>query len=161
MEQPSAATIKHMQDSARDRLHARLESIREVYDANKPSLAAMKAQTEYWYTGTMTLTSVIINTGIKINSLECKDYPEVLKFKGSAWGVGVGYGTSFGTGVFSYKPKSLDGVKCNIELAFAIVGGGAIQTSFWEDGQLIGAMDFVGAGAGGGVFWGDGTFSKE
>lgn len=161
MSQPSKETIKTMQANARDRLYARLGQIKESYDANKPSLAAMAAQTEYWCTGTMTLTSVIINTGIKINNLEFNDYPEVLKYKGTSWGLGVGYGTSFGTGVFSYKPKDLIGLKCNIELAFAIIGAGAIQTSFWEDGQLIGAMDFIGGGGGAGVFWGDGTFSKE
>lgn len=161
MDHISKDTIRIMQDNARDRLHARLDQIKETYEANKRSLEARATSSEYWCTGTLTLTSVIINTGIKLNNLEFNDYPEVLKFKGTSWGLGVGYGTSFGTGVFSYKPKDLIGLKCNIELAFAIIGAGAIQTSFWKDGELFGAMDFVGGGGGAGVFWGDGSFSKE
>jgi hypothetical protein len=160
VEQPDAATIRRIQEAARDRLYSRLESIKETYDANKPSFAAKTAGTSYWCTGTLTLTSVIINTGIKINNIEFNDFSEVLKFKGTSWGLGIGYGTSFATGAFSLKPSTLDGMKVNIELAFAMVGGGAIQTSFWDGGTLIGAMDFVGAGGGGGVFWGDGQFTK-
>ena len=161
MERPNDKTIRTMQEATRDRLYSQLKQIKDSYKANKSSLEAMSTGTEYWCTGTLTLTSVIINTGIKINNLEFKDYPEVLKFKGTSWGLGVGYGTSFGTGVFSYKPKTLNGMKVNIQLAFAIVGAGAIQTSFWDEGQLMGAMDFVGGGGGAGVFWGDGSFSKE
>ena len=161
MSQPSKDTIKTMQTNARDRLYARLDQIKETYEANQSSLAAQAAQTEYWCTGTLSLTSVIINTGIKINNIEFNDYPEVLKYKGTSWGLGIGYGTSFGTGVFNRKPKDLIGLKCNIELLFAIIGAGVIQTSFWDGSELIGAMDFIGGGGGAGVFWGDGSFSKE
>ena len=158
---PSEDIIKRMQEDARSRLHAQLELIEETYEANIPAFKARTAGTAYWCTGTMNLTSVIVNTGIKINNLEFKDFPEVLKFKGTSWGVGVGYGTSFGTGVFYEKPSRLNGMKVNIELAFFIVGGGVIQASFWDDWQLIGAMDFVGGGGGAGIFYGNGKFSKE
>ena len=120
-------------EDARRRLYSKLDLIEETYEANKPAFEARRAATEYWCTGTMTLTSVVINTGIKINNLEFKDFPEVLKFKSTSWGLGIGYGTSFGTGVFSYKPKTLNGMKVKIEIAFVFVAGGVIQTSFWED----------------------------
>lgn len=161
MERPDEATIKRLRESARDRLHTQLDHIKDSYDANKPSFEARATANEYWYTGTMSLTSLIINTGIKISGLETKDYPEVLRFKGSSWGLGIGFGTSFGTGTFIYKPRDLDGMEVNIQLAFIVVTGGLIQTSFWDGGQLIGAMDFLGAGAGAGVFWGEGKFVPD
>jgi hypothetical protein len=153
--------IKGMQNDVLGRLHSKLDLIEETYRANEPTFKARTAGPAYWCTGTMTLTSVIVNTGIKINNLEFKDFSEVLKYKGTSWGLGVGYGTSFGTGVFYETPSRLIGKKVNIELAFVIVGAGVIQTSFWDGGTLIGAMDFVGGGGGAGIFWGDGKFSKE
>jgi hypothetical protein len=158
---PTQDVIKKMQDDVVSRLHAKLEAIEETYEANKPAFAARNAQDAYWCTGTLNLTSVFINTGIKINNLEFKDFSEVLKFKGTSWGLGVGYGTSFGTGVFYDPPRNLIGKKVNIELAFFIVGAGVIQTSFWEGSMLCGAMDFVGGGGGAGGFWGSGSFSRE
>jgi hypothetical protein len=162
IKRPSEDIIKRMQEDARNRLHAQLELIEETYDANIPAFKARTAGSgEHWCTGEMVLSSVIVNTGIKINNLEFREYSEVLKFKGSSWGVGVGYGKSFGTGVFYEPPYLLRGMKVNIELAFFFGGVGGIQTSFWDGSTLLGAMNFVGAGGGVGVFWGSGTFSDE
>ena len=161
MERPSEDIVKRMQTDARDRLHAKLDLIKETYEANKPAFEAMTAATEHWCTGTMTLTSVVVNTGIKISNIEFKDFPEVLKFKGTSWGLGIGYGASFGTGVFTRRPKTLNGMKVTVELLFAFVVGGVIQTSFWDEGELIGAMDFIGGGGGAGLFVGNGKFSAE
>jgi hypothetical protein len=161
MERPSQDVIKQMQEDALSRLQSKLELIAETYEANRPAIEAKTAQPTYWCTGEMKLTSVIVNTGIKINNLEFKDFSEVLNFKGTSWGIGVGYGTSFGTGVFYERPNSLIARgKVNIELAFAIVGAGIIQTTFFDEGGLLGAMNFVGGGGGAGIFFGSGKFSK-
>jgi hypothetical protein len=161
MEIPSQAVIKRMQEDTRGRLYSKLELIEETYEANKPAFEARRSGSENWCTGKMNLSSVIINTGIKINDIEFRDFDEVLKFRGTSWGIGLGYGTSFGTGLFNYDPSTLKGMKVNIELFFIIAGGGIIQTTFWDEGQVIGAMDFLGGGGGAGVFWGSGTFAKE
>jgi hypothetical protein len=161
MERPSQDLIKRMQDDTRGRLYSKLELIEESYEANKPAFEARRSGMENWCTGKMHLTSVIINTGIKINDIEFNDFDQALKFKGTSWGVGLGYGTSFGTGMFNYEPSTLIGMKVNIELFFIIAGGGIIQTTFWDEGRVIGAMDFLGGGGGAGVFWGSGKFSKE
>jgi hypothetical protein len=162
IKRPSEDIIKRMQEDARSRLHAQLELIEETYEANIP---AFKARTlgsgNYWCTGEMVLSSVIVNTGIKINNIEFSDHPEVLKFKGSSWGVGVGYGKSFGAGAMHEPPHVLRDMKVNIELAFFFGGVGGIQASFWDGKALLGAMNFVGAGGGIGAFWGSGTFSEE
>jgi hypothetical protein len=161
IKRPSEDIIRRMQEDARSRLHAQLELIEETYEANIPAFKARTGSGDYWCTGEMVLSSVIVNTGIKINNLEFKDYDEVLKFKGSSWGVGVGYGKSFGAGVFHEPPYLLRGMKANIELAFFFGGVGGIQASFWDGSALLGAMNFVGGGGGVGVFWGSGTFSEE
>jgi hypothetical protein len=162
MERPSQDVIKQMQEDALSRLQSRLELIAETYEANRAVIETKKVQDGYWCTGDMKLTSVIVNTGIKINNLEFRDFSEVLQFKGTSWGIGVGYGTSFGTGIFYERPNNLIARgKVSIELAFAIIGGGIIQTTFFDEGGLLGAMNFVGGGGGAGIFFGSGKFTRQ
>ena len=158
---PSQDIINRMQQDALGRLYSRLDSIEETYEANKPALKAKAAASSYWCTGWLSLTALLITTGIKIEDMDFNDFPEILKFKGTAYGLGVGFTKSFGTGAFSEKPSRLIGKTMKIELAFLGLGPAGIQTSFWEDGQLVGAMDFVGAGGGLGGFWGEGKFSEQ
>ena len=159
---PSQEIISRMQQDALGRLYSRLEAIEETYEANKPALNAKAAASSYWCTGWLSLTALLITTGIKIEDMEFNDFPEILKFKGTAYGLGIGVTPkTFGTGAFSEKPSRLIGKTMKIELAFLGLGPAGIQASFWEDGQLVGAMDFVGAGGGVGAFWGDGSFSEQ
>jgi hypothetical protein len=162
MKEISDEQVRAMQEATRARLHRKLGASKQPADARGAGTRGMLGGvTDSMCTGNLSLSAVVAFTGIKINGIEFNSHDKVIRFKGSALGLGAGYTASFGTGAFTYSPNRLIGLgKVKVQIAFAVAGGGVIQTSFWKDKTLFGAMDFIGAGGGGGVFWGDGVFKS-
>lgn len=153
--------VQAMQEATRARLHKELSTATGQAESETDFHPLLGGVTDSMCTGYLSLSAIVAITGIKIDDIEFNDSDKKIRFKGSALGLGAGYTASFGTGAFTYPPSRLIGLgKIKIQIAFVVAAGGVIQTSFWKGKTLFGAMDFIGAGGGGGVFLGDGVFKE-
>lgn len=132
------------------------EDIRELAEANK-ALVEGVGDHEYTFTGFVGVTDIFFYH-IVVAQVEVNDGTH-LHFKGKSWGVGLGGLGSYGGGTFGYIPPGEIIGDCHFEVHNLGFGPASLQITWMRGSQLLGTFVGGGAGAGGAVSLGSGTWN--
>jgi hypothetical protein len=153
---PTKDQLRELAKAAEARVKERHNAIQKLYEDQQK----LKTDGDYWFDGTITLTSLVFYSSVKLADMNFSDSSTVLEFNGTMWGPAIGVAAAYGGGYTHKDPDWFVGKEVDFELIFAAGGVSGIQMTFWYEGSIVGAFNAIGTGGGVGGGWGDGEFKK-